>query len=90
MHFIPKIEAHKRLDFKSVGAHISIKDILEGKANRRRLTSNSLQQSILQAQYRIKRSKNNNFYIGHINYKLKFTPTTCITITLVSLKCEGL
>jgi hypothetical protein len=21
---------------------------------------------------------------------LKFTPTTCITITLVSLKCEGL
>jgi hypothetical protein len=35
MHSIPKIEAHKRLDFKSVRAHISIKDILEGKANKR-------------------------------------------------------
>jgi hypothetical protein len=35
MHSTPKIEAHQRLDSKSERAHISIKDILEGKANRR-------------------------------------------------------
>ncbi len=46
------------------------------------------QKSIVQAQFRIKRSKNHKFYIGRINYKLRFTPTTCITITIVSLKCE--
>jgi hypothetical protein len=42
MHSIPKIEAHKKLDSKSVRAHISIKYILEGKANRR-LTSKNME-----------------------------------------------